>query len=167
MTKSFGYTDSVTNTKSISIPTISYTSDFSRDTRVSKKGEQIINNRTSPLDQPETVRFAIDNISNIYKDTSIDPSAMSVSTKGLSLLVQLNDILRVTPDEGSGVYPIMPVDLPIGAHLVLKVPSSQYVTATEAMNVVHRLVAFLYETDGTGLTRLEGLLRGALLPTGM
>lgn len=162
---SFGYVDSVTTTKNLAIPDLSYTQDFA----ITKDDadEVIITNRTSPIDQPETFRFGYQTVANVYSNTGIDPSYMSVTKRGVSLVAQVNDILRVTCEPSENTCNMTVVDLPITAHVVVKVPLSQYITAETAQTVVNRAISSLYDTGSTGTTRLDAMLRHALAPTGM
>lgn len=169
MTSSFGYTDKVSTTKNIAVPQLSYAENFSKDSKKSVNGEIVINNTTTPMDQPERVRFALSNIKNIYDGTDVSLSSRAVSQAGVSLLVQLNDILRVTPDQGETCccepgY----MDFPISTHIVIRTPLTQYITADTVMTVVKRNIAFLFGA-GSDVTsaRLNEMLRGSLLPPGI
>lgn len=164
--KSFGYADSVTATKNLVIPSLSYATDFSVKTETAN--ELVLTNVTSPLDQPETLRMAIQNINNIYSGTGIDPSVMSVSKRGVSLVVQLNDILRVSQSDAENTCCGESVmDFPISAHIVLKVPIVQYVDAETVLTVLKRNVAACFDTNGVTADRLNSMLRGALKPSTM
>lgn len=162
---SFGYTDSASATKNIAIPDLSYTTDFAVTKDVAD--EVVLTNRTSPIDQPETIRFGYQNVANVYANTGIDPSYMSVTKRGVSLVAQVNDILRVTCESAENSCNMNVVDLPLTAHVVVKVPLNQYVTAETAMAVVNRAISSLYDTGKTSTSRLEAMLRHALTPTGM
>lgn len=155
---SFGYTDSVSQTKTISIPDLSYGKDFA----VSKEepSETDIVNLTTPVDQTESVRFAITSIANVYKDTGIDPAYYGATTKGFSLVAQVSDVLRVTDDTN----PAFCQDFPVSAHIVVKGPKSQYLSADNLMVVINRAIAALYATGKTDSSRLNELVRGALTP---
>lgn len=162
-TTSFGYKDSVDTKLSLQIPTLSYGSDFAV-TRESA-GEVILTNVTSPLDQPETLRMAIQGIGNVYNRTNIALENRSVSQRGVQLLSQVNDVFRVNPDDVGGCC-THPFDLPIGGHTVLYVPLSQYVTADIVLEVLKRLTASFFDGSVDSL-RLNEMLRGALKPSGM
>lgn len=164
MTSSLGYTDSVTTAKTVSIPDLSYGKDFAvtRDT----PDEVVITNTTSPIDQPETFRFGYSNVADVYKNTGIDPSVASVSRRGVSLVVQMNDILRVGCSSETECNPVQ-FDLPISTHIVVKVPLNQYITADLVKQEILRNVAALFGTGEITSARIDALLRHALTPTGM
>lgn len=168
MAQSFGYTDKLSATKNVAVPQLSYATDFS--VKTDTPNEVVITNVTSPLDQPETIRFGIQNIRDIYNGTSVDPTAMSVARQGVSLVVQLNDILRVTPEEsstscccGEGFQ-----DYPISTHIVIRTPVASPITADVVLSVVKRNIAALFG-EGADVTsaRLNSMLRGALKPSTM
>lgn len=95
MATSFGFTDSTTTKLQLSLPTLNYAKDYS--VRTERADEVILTNTTSPLDQPETIRIAIQNVGNVYSGTPVAIESQSVTKRGVQLLIQLNDILRVTP----------------------------------------------------------------------
>lgn len=160
MATSFGYTDKVTTTKNLALPDLSYATDYAliRD----DASEVVISNTTSPLDQPETIRFALSSVADVYQGTGIEPSFRSVTKRGESLLVQINDILRVTDAEGQILY-----DLPISSHIVVKLPLNEYVTADVALQVVKRNISALFDTGLVTSARLNQLLRSSLKPSTM
>lgn len=161
-TTSVGYTDTAPAggaTKSLTRPNLNYNADFAK--MEDSENKCILTNLTSPYDQPETMRFELSDIKNIYNGTSIDPSVYAASRAGISLICQVNDILRVT-DTADSTYQ---VDLPVSAHIVIKMPKSQYITATDIENVVARCVASLYDTDSTGASRIDALVRGSMVPS--
>lgn len=158
---SFGYTDTAPAggaTKALTRPNLNFAANYSVSTSGDLKA--IIVNRTSPMDQPETFRFQETNVANIYEGTSIDPSVYATSKAGISLVVQEQSILRVTDT----VDPSFQVDLPLSVHVVVKVPKSQYITAANIETAIARCVSGFYETDSTGTTRIEALVRGSMLP---
>lgn len=164
-TTTFGYTDTVQTPKNIAVPDLSYVQDFAivRDT----PDEVILTNRTCPIDQPETIRFGYQGIANVYANTGIDPAYTSVTKRGVSLVLQVNDILRVTEQSADGGTTLSTVDLPISSHLVVRAPLNQYVTSNLVMQVVKRAISSLFATGKTDDSRLNALLRHALAPDNM
>lgn len=164
MQSSLGYTDSISTAKTLSVPDLDYAKDFAvtRDT----PDEVIITNTTSPIDQPETFRFGYNQIADVYKNTGIDPSVAAVSKRGASIVVQLNDILRVSCNSETTCNPVQ-FDLPISTHVVIKVPVNQYINADLVKQLVLRNVAALFNTGSVTADRIDALLRHALQPTGM
>lgn len=135
---------------------------FSQDFRIKteKPGEVVLTNLTTPLDRPESIRIATSDIKDIYSSTNIDPSVYAPSKRGVSILAQLTDTLSVSDTTD----PEFRVDLPVSAHLVIRVPANEYMSADKVQILVSRLVSSLYETGKDDTTRIDGLLRGALVP---
>lgn len=166
MATSFGYEDSVQTKLSVPVPTLSYAADYAVKNETA--GQVILTNTTSPLDQPEDLRFQIQKVANVYSGSPVALENQSVTKQGISLLTQNYEILRVTPEmaEAAGCCCSGPFDLPIRFHSVLVVPINQYVTADVAMEVVRRGMAMYY--NGTlSNDRLNEMLRGSLKPSGM
>lgn len=161
-TTSFGYTDTAPAggaTKTLTRPNLNYAANYS--VTVNTDNKAVITNLTTPVDQPETIRWQATNIANIYDSSTIDPSVYATSKQGISLVAQVNSILRVT----DSVDPTFQVDLPISVHMVVKLPKSQYITSANLEMAIARCVAAYYETDSTGTTRLDKLVRGSMLPS--
>lgn len=155
-----GYTDTVSTPKSVSIPDLSYSTDFAVLREAAD--ELLLTNLTSPVDQPETIRYGYQNIADIYRNSGIDPSFMATSRRGVSLVGQVNDIVRVTPAEDSGCCTMQQIMLPIEAHWVLKFPVSQYVTPTLALQILERAFATAFGTGAVTAEKLGAMMRGSL-----
>lgn len=145
----------------LTLPQLNWKADF-RVTR-DDPAEAKVTNLTSPLDQPEQFRWAYSRVSDVYKNTGIDPTLYYPSRKGTQILCQLTDVYGVT-DSASPDYKAL---LPVEAHLVIKVPNNDLLTPQKVEALVSRMLAGLYETDAGQYTRLSALLRGALLPSAL
>lgn len=159
---SFGYTDSVATKKSIQIPDLSYDKDFATTKETSD--EVILTNVTSPLDQPERLRYSIQSIGNVYSGTGIEPSYQSVSKRGVSVLGQVMDTILVTPTDEGGCCCAASYMLPIEAHWVARAPIHQAVTAEMVLTVLLRSFSTAFGTGLITADRLNAILRGALNP---
>jgi hypothetical protein len=125
--------------------------------------EVILTNLTTPIDRPENIRLAYSEVANVYNGTGIEPSVLAPTKKGVSVLAQITDIISVT-DSTDADYR---VDLPLSAHLVIKVPSSEFITGVSVQALVGRLLSSLFDTGVSDTTRLEAILRGSLSPSEM
>jgi len=136
---------------------------FQADFRVKEESakELIAVNLTSPVDRIERVKWAATEIANVYTGTPIDPSVMAPSRRGVSIVCQINETWSVT-DTVDAAYR---VDLPVQAHIVLKVPANENITSAQVEQLVGRLVSGLYDTGSETTTRLTSLLRGSLKPS--
>jgi hypothetical protein len=158
-----GYTDTpVSGVSSLTFPRaiLNYGKDFRVKSNNSGK-EVILTNITSPTDRPENIRIGYADIANIYNGTGVEPSVSAPTKKGVSVLAQVTDVISVTDDANSDFR----IDLPVSAHLVIKVPSSEYITSAEVQTLLGRLLSSLYDTGVSTTSRLDAILRGSLVPT--
>lgn len=157
-TISKGYTDTVTVTKNLALPDLSYGADF----RVKSQdpGSAVLANITSPLDRTETLAFGYSEIKDVYKDQGIDPAVQAASHKGVQIMAKVNDVFSLT-DSVDASYR---VDLPVSAHVVIRVPACEYISASDIQALAARAVSGLFDTGSTGTTRLASVLKGALVP---
>lgn len=160
---SLGYTDTAiagNPTLTFSRGAVNFGADFRVKTNTPGK-EIVLTNITSPVDRPEKIRIGFSEVSNIYNGTGIEVPVTAPSKKGTQLLVQVTEILSVTDDTD----PDYRLDLPVSYHLVIKVPTSEYITSDRVLAGVGRLVSGLYDTGSNTTARLDAILRGALLPS--
>lgn len=122
--------------------------------------EVVLTNITSPIDRPEKIRIAYQDIANVYSGTGIEPSLSAPTKRGVSVLAQVTDVISVTDDTDADYR----VDLPLSCHLVLKVPSSEHIDAKMVETVIGRLLSSLYDSGALDASRLEAILRGSLVP---
>lgn len=125
--------------------------------------EVVLTNISSPVDRPEKVRIAYSDISNVYNGTNIDASVYAPTKRGVSILVQVTETLSVT----DATDPDYRIDLPVSYHLVVKVPASEFISAADIETGLGRLLSGLFDTGATTTSRLEAILRGSLVPTGL
>lgn len=163
-TTTFGYTDTAdggATTKSLTRCNLNYSADFVAQDKSDKRF--VGANKTSPIDQLETIRVQATDIPDVYKGTTIDPAVYAPSRKGLSLVCQVNDILRVTDTVDASFM----ADLPISCHIVMKVPSSSFITAAQVETVLTRAISLFYNSNSVLTDRIGSLLRGSTTPTGL
>jgi len=136
---------------------------FAADFKMKKSAdsELIITNITSPLDRPEAIRFGVTDVKNVYNGLDISVAVQSPSKKGTQVLVQVTEVISVT-DSSDAMYRI---DLPVSAHLVIKVPNSEHITGEIVETLVSRVVSSLYANTTDDTTRINSLLRGVLTPS--
>lgn len=136
---------------------------FAADFKAKKSGdtELIITNVTSPLDRPESIRFGVTDIKNVYNGLDISVAVQAPSKKGTQILTQVTEVISVT-DSVDAMYRI---DLPVSAHLVIKVPNSEHITGEIVQTLVSRVISSLYVNTKDDTTRINSLLRGVLKPS--
>lgn len=139
---------------------------FAADFRVKSENagkESVLTNITSPIDRPEKVRIAYSDVSNIYTGSGIEPGLYAPTKRGVSVLVQLTEVISVT----DSVDPTYRVDLPVSYHLVIKVPVSEAISGAVIETGIGRLLSGLYDSGSTTTARLGSILRGSLVPPEM
>lgn len=154
------FTDTTGGTApSITMAAKNYGADFAVKGNITDQVD--VTNLTSPTDAPNTERYSLNPIKDIYKGTSVTEMYKSPNKGGFSLLSQCNIIATITDSEDSTYR----VDLPISAHVVLKAPYDANITTTHLTTAIVRALGGLYETDGS--SRLASAVRGALTPAGL
>lgn len=159
---SVGYTDTAISgvtTLPFSRGLVNYGANF-REKSVTPT-EVVLTNITSPVDAPETFRFACTDVKNIYTGTSIDAAQMSPAKAGVSLLCELKDTISVTDPDNTD----LDLRLPISYHVVIKIPRTGDITSEMIMTGLGRLVSGLFDTGSTTTTRLDAMIRGSLVPS--
>jgi hypothetical protein len=152
-------------TNETSLVTAAVGFDFSTDFRVKQDqpNETKLVNTTSPIDRPEQIRIAYSEVSDVYNNTSIDPSVYAASRKGVQILAQLSDVYSLT-DSVDASYR---VDLPVSAHIVIRIPACEHISSSDVLALVGRLNGCLYDNQVVNADRLQAMLRGALKPGSM
>lgn len=135
--------------------------------REASAGESVLVNTGTPTDRLEVVRTAIKDIKNVYNGTGVIPGYMSPNQTGKQLLIQLNEMWAKVDSENASFRQ----DIPVQAHLVIKLPNESLISENDVLELVGRLIGLLSESDGgvepTITSRLVALLRGALTPAGL
>lgn len=129
--------------------------------KLNAPNEAVLTNLTSPVGYPEKFRIRFQDVSNVYQGSNIDPTLYAPTKRGVSVVVQLNETLKVSDTENAGYE----VALPVQAHMVLKLPVNSDLTSDHVMALVGRMVSGLFETGSTSPDRLNALLRGSLIPS--
>lgn len=158
----YGYHDSSSAKINMSLPALDYDKDFA----LVENGANavILSNTTGPVDQPETIRYAISDVSNIYKNSDIQPIHRQDGVRGKKVLISVRDTARVTLGSGDTV------DYPVKAGITLEYPLSADLTPSDFFEVVSRCAAatqdYLKNTvAGTADSNLmASIVRGALNP---
>lgn len=161
--KSLGFTDTpVEGVPSLTFPraVLNIAEDFRVKSNNAGK-EVILTNITSPIDRPEKFRIGYTEVANVYSGTGIEATVSSPSKRGVQILAQVTEVIQITDDTD----PEYRIDLPVSYHLVIKVPVSDQITGTDVQAGVGRLLSGLFDTGATTTTRLESILRGALVPS--
>lgn len=161
---SFVHTDtpiSGVTSNTVDLPLVNFGADFRVESN--QANELILTNLRSPLGDPEKFRSAFSVVSNIYKNTDIEPSSRSQNPRGVSLLLQHTDIASVTDSTDATFLQKKPFE----AHIVVKVPADEVVTADIVKGFLLRTICAAFESGSNTSARLNAELRGSLLPADM
>lgn len=102
---------------------------------VNDPGLTLLQNVSNALDQPNTVRYSVTDVADVFKGTGVDPIE-GQRTVGKSVLVQVTETLKVTDSEG-----VLPTRyLPLSVHMVLKFPVDDQISGTILQAAIARLV---------------------------
>lgn len=163
-TYSFGFTNTQAATPlEIEIPKVDYASDYARHSATD--GEAIVDNTTTPIDQPYQAVFSRRSIKNIYDGIkTIDPTLWAANKRGAEIRSAVRLTFRQTR-VSDGTY----IDYPVTGNLALTVPLSAGFTSEHLGTVISELIGHLAAgqtglTDLSDSTRLNELIRGSLLP---
>lgn len=150
----------ISGVSSLTMPlsVVNFPIDFTPKSRTAK--EVILTNLTSPLGAVETVRFAVNDVANVFTGTGVAPTVWTPSKHGVSVLIQLNDIFTVS----DSVDATFRQDLPVSGHIVLKVPDHELLTGDVLKAFLGRLTDCAFNSGVVGSERLAALCRGSLLP---
>lgn len=121
---------------------------------VDDPGSAILTNVAGDLDQPGTIKYSVSRAPDMFKNSDATPVS-GQRTDGLNILIQVNEIWKVTDTDLGVRY------LPVSGHVVLKVPIDEEVTAATVaalMNRVHGAV--VRGTSGTVADGIDLLLHG-------
>lgn len=147
-------------TNPIEIAKVNFGADFVEKNTTSK-GEVLLTNVTAPVGMPETFRYAIQPIADVYKGSEVDPSLRTSGKRGYSLVISHVCYARET-DPNDPTYERV---LPVMGHTVLKFPATESLTAEFMLQAFQRLLAGWFETGLHSASRLAQLIRGVLKPS--
>lgn len=125
--------------------------------------EIVLTNITCPVDRPEIIRVQYSDIGNIYSGSSIEPSVLAPTKHGARIYAGISDVVSVS----DSVDPNYRIDLPLQCSLMIKAPSSEYITSALILEQIGRLLSSLFNTGVSDTSRLEAILRGSLKPSGL
>lgn len=129
----YGYTDSFNHTIACTLPAMDYDKDFA----VSHDGDAVVlSNLTTPVDQPETLRYAQYDVANVYKNTDIQPIYRENGVRGKKNIISLLDTARVTSLDGEVI-----VDYPVKVAISMEYPLSANLSSADIWRAVVRCIA--------------------------
>lgn len=120
-------------------------------------GESILMNVAGALDQPNSIRYGVTRIADVFKGSPAAPVA-GQRVDGNSFLVQLAETWKVYDGADTSVQPYY---LPVSAHMVLKLPVDALVTGALVETLLLRLLGAIQRNATDDLdVALTPLLHG-------
>lgn len=136
------------------------TPDYSDYAVVSDNGNECrITDIAAGMETPRTVRYAAQDVANIYSGTDIDPSAYAPVRRGKSVVIQTSLNVKVTDANDPAFLVLLPVQI----HTVVKVPITDYLTAGNLNEILRNHFGDIITKADED--RLPRMLRGALKPS--
>jgi hypothetical protein len=111
------------------------------------------------LETPRIVRYAAQDVANVYSGTDIDPSAYAPIRRGRSVVIQTSLNVRIS----DSTDPSFMILLPVQIHTVVKLPVTSYLTSANINTMLRDHFGDII--TGASSDRLPRLLRGALKPS--
>lgn len=164
MSKKFSHNDTKTTTSTLTkVPQLDFANDYGIRSLSDKA--VVYNYVKGNTDQPHSIRFAIDDVKNVYTNAEVQPGNYALNKKGKSLLIGVRDTARV--EDANGVL----TDFPISCNISIKYPISASVTSDEVKDTVGRALAAMItasaameqEDTPANIASLDRLLRGVLV----
>lgn len=149
----FNHNDSLSTTTNLACPDLDFANDYSPI--VETAGECQYAYIKGEVDQPETVRLAIQDVNNVYRNTDVQPGLYSVNKKGKRLLVSTFETYRNTDVAG-----VTTTDYPIKVGVTFEYPVSAQITEAELMDALKRNVSVILGHSTSSI--LAKLMRGSL-----
>jgi len=161
-TVSSNYADTLTTTKSIVVPDLSYASDYSLT--ADEPDDCVIKNVTSTnLNVCETLRFARQSVKNIYERTGTTATSAKIADpSGVQIMFELNETYSA-----SNSVTGQEAEIPCVGRIVLRFGTSTMVTSRLIEDLLTRTIATSFATGKTNADRAIQLARGIVVPTGL
>lgn len=127
---------------------------------VDDPGNAVVTNVVGALDQPNTIRYSVNAVADVFKQSPVNPSP-GQNPAGVNILIQVNEVWKVTDTDLGERY------LPVSGHLVLKLPTDSAITATAVAELIDRVVGATVRGEaGTLETGVDFLMHGVTrIPT--
>lgn len=155
------YKDTITESKTLSIPDLDYANDFSKIEDEPSEAK-IANVSGSELTSPESVRFGVSAVKDIYSNSGVDTSSQLTTRHGVQTLVEVHEVYRATNSVTGQEY-----DLPCVGRVVLRFPTVSCVTGELVSDLLQRTVAACFSTSSTDIARELELAKSSLIPSNM
>lgn len=152
------YTDTLITPKDISVPDLDFAVDFKKTN--DGASEAVIANITSPdLLSHENIRYARQDVSDVYNGVVIDSSMKFPNRRGVQVLAEISTVYRAVNSVSGDEY-----DLPCKGRIVLRVPAASCVTKALVEDLLNRTISAGFNTGEEDETRVMEMIMGSLIP---
>lgn len=151
--------DTISTPKTLSIPDLSYATDFSVQSR-NKTEIRLANSTGAGLLTPEILRYVRQGEQDIYSSFNVPESQQINVRDGVVVTTEVRYLLKAT-NSVSG----QEVILPMRGWINLKVPTADFITGQALTDLLMRTIASAFKTGATDGTLVKDLARGDLDPT--
>lgn len=150
--------DTLTTKKNIAVPDLSYATDYIIVT--DEPNEAVIASKTgSDLVSHETIRFARSEVANVYQGVVTDSAMMLPYKKGVQVMSEVQTSYKAVNGTSKAEY-----DIPLKGRIVLRLPTFSAVTDEMVTDFIIRVIASVFSTSKTDVSRITELVRGKLKP---
>jgi hypothetical protein len=151
--------DSISTPKTLSLPDLSYSADYSVASS-SGKETRIINTTGATLEPVEKLRYAKERVADIYRTVDTLKANQLPSTIGTRVLGESIEILSADNSVSGAGY-----EIPIRTWTVMESSTHNAITGDALLWALLRHVAALFPTGSVTSAQLIKLFRGDLDPT--
>lgn len=127
-------------------PVTPLTSDAGYVLSTDTPGMSILKNTAAPLDQPNTIKYSVTSVSDMFKNTDLTAIEGQQGVQGINYLVQVLESWAMRDGIADPV-----ALLPVSAHVVLKLPLHSAVTAVAVHGLIQRLLGAIVGQGGANL----------------
>lgn len=145
------------------VPDIDWSADFSQKS-INKDQCELVNRTGASLAPCETVTVARTEISDIYKNTSVDAAHRLADTRGVRVMIQARDEYKAVNSLNGEEY-----SLPARAWICVETPVAPLVQQDIPLDIVNRVLGMLAQTytaatSATSMDTVIGAIKGDLSP---
>jgi hypothetical protein len=134
--------------------------DYSNYAIISDTGNECrITDTSTGLEIPRIVRYAAQDVANVYSGTDIDPSAYAPIRRGKSVVIQTSLNVKVTDTTDPSFLVLLPVQI----HTVVKLPVTDLLESAMINQMLREHIGDI--VTSVNEDRIPKLLRGALKPS--
>lgn len=151
-------TDTLPTAKTLSISDLDYSADYAKVLDTASEA-QLANTTSATLSTMETLRFARNDVANVYNGTKIGAGNQMPVKTGVRTLVEANVTIKaVNAVSGEELL------IPIRAWTCVQIPTASFISSRVMEYALGRSLAALFATGKISIDREADIAKGSLLP---